>query len=1368
MTQDKNDFLAEYVEEVQTYVPIMQAAIGDLRKNPFKRDAQEELHRLTHIIHGASAMIGIRTLNRIAGCMEETLEQVLEGRRIDEATLTAMAATVERIEIYCQSLQQGLSVDEEQLISLTEADFRQLDADMDALFALDPMQEPILDDADLFATVPDPRPDTEPAAEPEEDLETLYQSLQDVKTPDPDTDAMFSLDSIAEPILDAADPFATVSDPRPEAELLTEPEDDLENLYQSLQDVKMLDSDVDAMFSLDAIQEPIIDTADPFVAVSDPQLDTALWTEPEADLESLHQSLQDIKTLDADVDAMFSLEATPAPPSDMEMMTEPEDGPAPPHQSPQDIRTLDADVNAMFSLDAIEDPVTDTADPFITVSDPSSDMEMMTEPEDDPETLHQSLQDAKALDADVNAMFSLDAIEDPVIDTADPFVTLSGSDPESIDLGPDNKSRVDGTDKARSEILDPIAAPEEAAEAVSSTGSMSDSLFSEEEKQILHAGFREEAEEHFQQLNASIQILSAEIDGRVVADAQQKEEVRKVRRAVHTIKGASAVIGLQNIATYAHGVEDFLDWLYEDTQHHDPERVENLANALDHLSLLVESPESVAADRGADLLQRLLKISREDKPEDAKPEAPAPEVSITDALSDIPAVAPAEPEADAKPDEGIQTVPDQTDSIPWQADAELEVDLVETPSDEKAYGRRWTDAEPETDPVEAPSDGKASGQRWVDAEPEAGLVEASSGNQGYGRRKDDAEVVSATEASRTLRIHQGQMDTLINLANELLVGISGFDQNMNLFKKALEEMELASRRLKGIALELETKFEVKALDQLSQHFLHLDQTMADIKASQSFSEFDALELDRYTQLNLIIRSLNESAIDMAAIHTHLDGVYSGIGGDISRQHRVVREMQIQMLRTRMSPISTLSPRLNRTLRDVASRLGKRARLVIEGEQVELDRMILEKLADPFMHLVRNAIHHGIESPSERQARKKPAVATLTLAARREGNHMVIRFSDDGQGLDFDAIRKKARRSGLKDTVDQMNAEQLTELIFYSGFSTKAISEISGRGVGMDVVRENIKGLQGTVSVETQPGTGTTFVIRIPITLGVVRALLIKIGAVTYGIALDDIKDIHRLEPGSISFTEGTCRVAGETLPWHSLTALLGFAGHEPDEDLSLVLNMFAGKGTLALSIPHITGQKELVIKGVGPHLRSVPGVSGAAVMGDGSIVPVLNIPDLVQAASRAEHHHAFSLSLETPSAFTVMIVDDSISIRRVMSRLVTHNGWDPVEAKDGLDAVEQLEHGEVRPDVIMLDIEMPRMNGFEFLAKLPHIPGGKDIPVIMLTSRTSDKHQEKAMQLGAKAFLNKPVKDEELADTVRRLTGHSNVSAPESEGRVLA
>jgi len=1135
MALDSNDFFTGYIEEVQTYIPIMKAGIEELRAEPHNRETFDEMYRLAHIIKGASSMVGIGGLSQIAGCMENALERIQEGQlALSAEAFTAMQATVERFDLYCLGLQQGVPVDEEALIALTKADFNRVGPGSGEVF--NPDTDNMLFaggevlQSDGFGFMPDDELLGEFRAEAEEHLEFLHQSMQYLE----------------------AHVVGTVP-------VTGELREVVRKIRRSVHTIK----GAAAVIGL-------------------------------SDLASYAHLIEDI------LDWLYESAAS----MDQQMVL----------------------------------PLSESLDLLATMIHVSSNFDEQRA-EKVLAQLHACMEEGQQNAGD----------ED--LETPDPL------------------------SEAVLEALDPPAAPARVASA-KSEGSLQGSLFTEEEKELLREGFLEEAEEHFQELHLSLQILETEIEGKGAISPEQKEEIRKIRRAVHTIKGASAVIGLNEIATYAHGVEDYLDWLYEGALHLDPLMIGILTESLDFLSLLVESPELAEPERQADLLRRLRAFFSESIPEELLFDEP-PDLAIA---------------------------PDQP----------------------------WVESAVEDEPEEA-------------APQQAVLV----------------------ETVRTIRINQTQLDVLVNLANELLVGVSGFDRNMGSFKTALGELELTTRRLKDIALELETKFEVKALDQLSQHFAHLDKSIADIKTSQSFSEFDAMELDRYTQLNLIIRSLNESAIDVAAIHTNLGGIYSGIGGDISRQHRVIRELQVQMMRTRMSPMSTLSSRLSRTMRDVASRLGKRVRLVVEGDRVELDRMVWEKLADPFMHLVRNAIHHGIESEEARLALNKPAVATITLSGRREGNHIVIRFSDDGQGLGFNAIREKARRFGLGDKVDQMDERQLTELIFYPGFSTKTISEISGRGVGMDVVKENVKELQGSIVVETQQGIGTTFVLRIPLTLGVARALMVKIGEITYGITLNDIKDIHRLERQDISVDEGTCTLAGVVVPWYSLPNLLGLTDANPEDTQSLVLAIFSEGRTIALSIPQITGQKEIVIKGLGTHLRTVAGVSGAAVMGDGTIVPVLNVPDLIQAALHSEQSGTTQLRLEIPSSFTVMIVDDSISIRRVMSRLVTASGWVPVEAKDGLDALEQLEMEEIRPDCIVLDIEMPRMNGFEFLAKLPNIPGGKDIPVIMLTSRTSSKHQEKAYQLGARAFLNKPCKDEEFVETVLKLTGNTATSFQDARREVI-
>ena len=956
--------------------------------------------------------------------------------------------------------------------------------------------------------------------------------------------------------------------------------------------------------------------------------------------------------------------------------------------------------------------------------------------------------------------------------------------------------------------VEPAAAVRPAAGA---GGSASTAMFSAEDLQMLREGFMEEAEGHLQELGQSMQALEARVVQTTPVDEALREELRTIRRDVHTIKGASAVIGISEIAEYAHKVEDFLDWLFDKAPAIDPDIVGLLAESADLLGSIVENPASVDTERQQDLYARLAAVSGGAGPAAAEQPAAASSPGAGDEAGAAPEGLDAG-EAEGQELSGqelallrqsfvenadlhqealhhaVQTLAAAVGQSRLPAESAGEVArmserigalrrdaLLLGRDDVGDYAGRLVDflewllvsAAPAT-PLLTDALGDAVdvlGQLMekpeaLDQNRVTGVLgkladirSAAAAGKGSApiRPRPGTAPPAAADAAKTIRIHQTQLDKLINLANELLVGVSGFDRNMALFQSALDELDLTARRLKDIALELETKFEVRALDQLSFHFDRLAEARQAIRDDGDLSEFDAMELDHYTQLNLIIRALNESAIDVTALHTNMEGVHNGLGMDINRQHRVVRELQAQMMRARLSPMSLLTPRLSRTMRDVAARLKKRVRLVMKGDTVELDRMIWEKLADPFMHLMRNSVDHGIETPDERAGTGKPAIATITIAGEREGHHVVVRYSDDGRGIDVNAIREKARES-MGDAVDAMDERTLVDLIFRSGFSTqKTVGQISGRGVGMDVVQQNIHDLQGSISVDTQAGQGTLFTIRVPLTLGITRSLLVAIDDVTYGIALNEIRDIHRVERADIAGDGNSFRRDGKTLPLYNLPLLLGRQPGAEEEARPLILTIEADGATAGIRIPRISGQKEVVLKGLGRHLRSVTGIAGAAVMGDGTVIPLLNMAELLAAYHRQAGPEPVRKK-ERTHALTIMIVDDSISIRRVMSRLVSSNGWIPVEAKDGQAAFEQLDA--VRPDCILLDVEMPRMNGFEFLALKANLPEHRSIPVIMLTSRSSEKHRKKALALGASIFLNKPTKDEEFVEAVLKLTGH--------------
>jgi chemosensory pili system protein ChpA (sensor histidine kinase/response regulator) len=642
------------------------------------------------------------------------------------------------------------------------------------------------------------------------------------------------------------------------------------------------------------------------------------------------------------------------------------------------------------------------------------------------------------------------------------------------------------------------------------------------------------------------------------------------------------------------------------------------------------------------------------------------------------------------------------------------------------------------------STGKARGEVAVEA-PATAILRRPEGEAEDS--SEDGSPAGRPGRRQTLRVGTDRIDAMVNLAGELMIATGAFEGQMKGLESAFQELDLARNRLREIARQMETGFEVKALGRLRRG-----------KDAEGFQDFDALELDRYSELNLIIRTLTETAIDVGAIQSRLGHLHGEFDTHLGRQQVVLREIQDQMMQVRMLPMSTLGNRLRRTVREVAKRLDKRVRLVMEGEGIELDRLVWDRITDPLMHLLRNAVDHGIERPEARKAAGKAPAALVKLSARREGNRVVIQIADDGAGLDYRAIRRKAIQGGFIQENDEPGEEALAGLIFRAGFSTRdTISEVSGRGVGMDVVRENIQELKGSIRVASWPGRGTRFTIRIPLTLAAVRALLFSLGERTYAIPLNEVREILRADPEQIiEAPRRSIRVGERLLPLHSLRELLPATPRPPAgvEAPPLVLLVSPGDRLRGVEIDGLLGQREIVIKGLGSHLRHVRGISGVTIVGDGSVVPILNLPELlgetgVAGLPRVDAAAAPQPAQERP--LSILVVDDSVSIRQVVSRLMENQGWRVRTARDGLDALEQVRAE--RPDLIVLDIEMPRMNGYEFLSALGGEPAVRDVPVVMLTSRATAKHQDRAVSLGASGFVIKPYNDNEFVDLVLNLAG---------------
>jgi len=462
----------------------------------------------------------------------------------------------------------------------------------------------------------------------------------------------------------------------------------------------------------------------------------------------------------------------------------------------------------------------------------------------------------------------------------------------------------------------------------------------------------------------------------------------------------------------------------------------------------------------------------------------------------------------------------------------------------------------------------------------------------------------------------------------------------------------------------------------------------------------------------------------------------------------------------MVRFSGLLSRLRRLVRQSAQELGKKAELVITGEENEVDSKVLDRMVAPLEHILRNALSHGIETPMERVNKGKPESGRIGIDISREGSEVVIRVSDDGGGVDIEKVRERAIKLGLLDKNRQVSDSDVVQFILEPGFSTaEHVTQLSGRGVGMDVVDVEVKQLGGTLQIETTPN-GTTFIARLPFTLSINQAILVRTGDESYAIPLINIEGITRLDTARmveyLNEEAPELEYAGQQFAVHRLAELVGQGEPfqpAPDEHKQPVILARAGDLRVALHVDEVLGNREIVVKNLGKQLSQIKGLSGASILADGSVVLILDINGLVrQSAANAVKivYQPDSLGLGKTRR-TVMVVDDSITMRRVASKLLERHNYKVVTAKDGVDALAQLQ--DVHPDVMLLDIEMPRMDGFELASHMRNEAGFSDIPIIMITSRTGEKHRDRAMEIGVANYMGKPYQEEELIENIQSALG---------------
>ena len=596
-----------------------------------------------------------------------------------------------------------------------------------------------------------------------------------------------------------------------------------------------------------------------------------------------------------------------------------------------------------------------------------------------------------------------------------------------------------------------------------------------------------------------------------------------------------------------------------------------------------------------------------------------------------------------------------------------------------------------------------------------------------------------------LRMRADTLDRLINEAGEISIIRSRLDRELTGFKQSSHDLSDSLTRLRGYLRELEIEAETQLQSRMSI-------------LQEANETFDPLEFDRFTRLQELTRMIAESVNDVGTIQNSLIANLDQSEAALQQQNRMNRDLQQNLLGARMLPFKQISERLQRIVRQTARELKKSVSLVIDGEATEIDRSVLDKLGPPLEHLLRNAVAHGIEMPAERKKKDKLDTGTITLKVRQENEEIHIAVSDDGAGVDLARVKDKAIKNKLIDADVEISDQALMSVIFESGFSTaEQVSQISGRGVGLDVVRNDISGLGGRVELTSEFGKGASFNVNLPVTLSVAQVLVVRSGSSTYALPVGIIEQAQKIKRQELADA-----YQAEEIVWsdkhyaiHYLGSLLGQQDQRPeDHNYNALLLLRVGSFNIALHVDEVVGNQEAVMKPIGAQLARVPGIVGATVTGDGSIMLVINPVQLVaRAILTINTTGSAAANKAKPEAVLakcrVMVVDDSLTMRKVLSRLLEREGFEVIVAKDGIDAMQILL--EVTPDVILTDIEMPRMDGFALARNVRNDTRTAKTPLIMISSRTADKHQNLAKDIGVDAFFGKPVQDDELIKKVRDL-----------------
>ncbi len=614
---------------------------------------------------------------------------------------------------------------------------------------------------------------------------------------------------------------------------------------------------------------------------------------------------------------------------------------------------------------------------------------------------------------------------------------------------------------------------------------------------------------------------------------------------------------------------------------------------------------------------------------------------------------------------------------------------------------------------------------------------------------------------QTVRVPVEYLQQFNNVFGKLILERNAIDLRLSeihnytaLLRKRMQQLELSNKELR------------QWYDRASTEGLIPTNADSPASVNNSIAEFDLLEMDRYSDLHLVSQDQIETIVQLQEVTTDIETSLQEMTQSVRSLHQTTRTLQSNVTRTQMIPFGDVVKRFPRLIRDLSVQFGKSVTLKIVGENTGIDRSISDNLSDPLIHLLRNAFDHGIEDPATRLAAGKPSQGTIIIEASQRSGETVIAISDDGGGIRLDRIRHRLQQMGLPTAaISNMTEAQLLDTIFEPGFSTAtSLTELSGRGVGMDIVRTNIEQIRGNIRVKTQAGVGTTFVMRVPFTLSIIRVMLLERAGFVFAVAVDSVKEIISFQPELLTADGQNIAWQSQVIPLIGLEQGIAFGRSHRSMELPgtatiakpTVLVVGEDRLSIAFRIDRYWGEQEVTRRSIDSLMPLTPGFGQSIILGDGRVVPLIDLIQLAgwMSTKLADGVHTTDelppITVDRTQPDTVLVIDDSINVRRYLAVMLEREGYQVEQAKDGQEAVEKL-YGGLVVQAAICDMEMPRLDGYGVLEALRSDETFEELPIMMLTSRSGDKHRQLAMNLGASAYFSKPYTEPDLLATLSSL-----------------